>query len=194
MTYILAMVILLLFAWLPVSAQDRCVANNNRSLNPIEMQALERLLAIPRPSRYPDETAAIRSLQERMNWEQRNGVGNGWVADRPDSCVLYISASSRPVRGTRVYRLKPVAAVTRSGADPGADSGVDPGALPARVSRGPARIRSGPGLEYPELTWCGFGWSLTVWTPATEGWLRASCYGVHGWIHGSLVQIDDRES
>ncbi|MCY4527067.1 MAG: hypothetical protein OXB89_10735, partial [Anaerolineaceae bacterium] len=59
----------------------------------------------------------------------------------------------------------------------------------ATVVDGPAHIRSGPGQEHLHLRWCGVGWSLTVWPPAVEGWLPASCHGANGWIHESLVSI-----
>ena len=67
-------------------------------------------------------------------------------------------------------------------------------ALPASgeqaiVISGPAHIRAGPGAGHPHLRWCGIGWTLTVWPPAQNGWLPASCYGANGWIHESLVQI-----
>ena len=103
----------------------------------------------------------------------------------PDSCILYISASNKPVMGTRIYRLEPVSPAVVD------DFAAFPGGHSAVVTDGPARIRSGPGLQHPRLSWCDTGLPLTVWTPALKGWLRASCYGVNGWIHESLVQIGD---
>lgn len=182
-TYIVAIAALLLFTLLPVSAQDRCAQNKNRSLNASEKQELERLLDIPPQDRFPTETAAIESLQERMSWDQRNGVGNGWITDQPDSCVLYISTSNEPVLGTRIYRLE--------SRPESVETVPVPEALLARVNRGPARIRSGPGLEHLHLGSCDYGMPLTVWSPASEGWLRASCFGVNGWIHESMVQRDE---
>ena len=67
------------------------------------------------------------------------------------------------------------------------DEPLPPSGLPAVVTSGPAHIRSGPGAEHPHVRWCGVGWSLTVWPPAENGWLRASCYGANGWIHENLV-------
>ena len=61
----------------------------------------------------------------------------------------------------------------------------------AVVISGPAHIRSGPGQEHPHLRWCGIGWTLTVWPPAQNGWLPASCYGANGWIHESLVAVSE---
>lgn len=112
-----------------------------------------------------------------------SGVGNGWIAGPPNSCVLYISASNEPVMGIRIYRFD------SSGPDSASSSSRD--GQQAVVVDGPARIRSGPGLEHPLVRWCAQGRSLTVWPPAADGWLLASCYGANGWIHESLVRFGE---
>ena len=107
------------------------------------------------------------------NWLPASCYGaNGWVYA---PLVQYEDAPSQPGPA-------PVSASE----EPAPASG-----QPATVIDGPAHIRSGPGQEHPHLRWCGIGWTLTVWPPAQNGWLPASCYGANGWIHDSLVAISE---
>ncbi|MCE2489584.1 MAG: hypothetical protein J4G17_06375 [Anaerolineae bacterium] len=55
---------------------------------------------------------------------------------------------------------------------------------------GPARIRSGPGQQHSQLAWCADGAPLTVFPPAVDNWLPASCYGANGWIYEPLVRYE----
>ncbi|MCY4023272.1 MAG: hypothetical protein OXF32_07475 [Anaerolineaceae bacterium] len=179
-TWALAVLALLLLPIVNVSAQERCVENPQSTHSPAELARIAQLRGFGNLS--PEEEAELRSLETKPGWAANVGAGNGWFDDGPDSCVLYISASGEPVLGTRIYSPRLLA--DRVDAPTGS-------ALQATVVDGPARIRSGPGLDFPRLIWCDQGLSLTVWLPAEGGWLRASCYGANGWIHQSLVQIDD---
>ena len=178
-TCALAVIALLLLPIANVSAQERCVENPQSTHSPAEIARIAQLRGFGNLS--PAEEAELRSLEAKPGWAAMVGAGNGWFDDGPDSCVLYISASGEPVLGTRIYSPRILAdrAETPIG-----------GARQATVVDGPARIRSGPGLAFPRLTWCDQGLSLTVWLPAESGWLRASCYGVNGWIHSALVEYD----
>ena len=178
---------LLLQLILPAAAQaDRCVENPYKTGSKVAVTPELELLRLlyQQGNIYPEELRRLRELEYvQVPWTVRNGVGNGWLADQPNSCVLYTSSSDEAVMGTRIYRL---------------ESGPAASALPpatgehgAVVIDGPAYIRSGPGLEHPQHRWCDQGLTLTVWTPGLAGWLRASCYGGDGWIHESLVRIGD---
>ncbi|MDE0608531.1 MAG: hypothetical protein OXH77_01285 [Anaerolineaceae bacterium] len=179
-TRALAFVALLLLPLPIVSAQERCVSNPGPTHSSAERARLAELRSYG--YLYPYEVAELRILESRPTWAARVGAGNGWFYDGPDSCVLYISASNEPVLGTRVYLPASLADREETATDSGQQ---------ATVTDGPARIRSGPGQQYPRLALCEHGHSLTVWPPAQNGWLPASCYGANGWIHDSLVQFDD---
>ncbi|MCY3947330.1 MAG: hypothetical protein OXF44_13725 [Anaerolineaceae bacterium] len=104
------------------------------------------------------------------NWLPASCYGaNGWI----HSSLVQFDAPTQPAPA-------PV---------PVGDAALPASGEQAIVISGPAHIRSGPGAGHPHLRWCGIGWSLTVWPPAQNGWLPASCYGANGWIHESLVQI-----
>lgn len=126
-------------------------------------------------------SAQDRCVGNHQARSTESGVGNGWIADSPNTCVLYISASNEPVMGTRIYRF--------GSSRPDQSSTSTSGGLQAIVIDGPARIRSGPGLDHSFLRWCAQGLDLTIWPPAVDGWLLASCYGANGWIHESLVRF-----
>ncbi len=179
-TRALAVLALLMLPVFNVSAQERCVENPTPRYTPAERARIAELRGYGFLS--PDETAELQSLEAKPRWSAIVGAGNGWFDDGPDSCVLYISASGEPVLGTRIYnpRLTADRAETPTGS-----------ARQATVVDGPARIRSGPGLEHSGLAWCATGAALTVFPPAVDDWLPASCYGANGWIHQSLVRYDD---
>ncbi|MCY4023274.1 MAG: hypothetical protein OXF32_07485 [Anaerolineaceae bacterium] len=186
-SYLLALTALLLLPLLPVAAQERCVQNRphipNSSQFASELAFLrEELIFATDPNHISFLNQEIRSLERRLNMDAVVGLGNGWIADMPNSCILYISASNEPVMGTRIYRLE---------AGKSDDSTAVPGGQPAVVTDGPARIRSGPGLQHSRLAWCANGAALTVFPPAVDNWLPASCYGSNGWVYAPLVQYDD---
>ena len=123
-------------------------------------------------------------------WEIRNGVGNGWFAEGPNSCVLYVDDDGSEVLGTRIKRH----------VDPDMEGKMMMDAPPASLTEHPqsivdlalddaARIRSGPGVEHSVVGLCPGRHGLTVWRPAEGDWLRASCYGANGYIHSSLVDV-----
>ncbi len=192
-TTVLTMVTLLLLV-LPLAAQGRCVENPGMDQVDIEL-AIEHLqknvLHWNMRGQFTAEEIAqaeeqLRRLENKSlkSWTNRNGVGNGWFADQPNSCVLYTSTTGEPMMGTRIYQPDWAIPVL-----PAASWVTGPGEHQAVVINGPAHIRSGPGLDYPHHRWCRQDWSLTVWTPAQDGWLPASCYNGNGWIHESLVQV-----
>ena len=185
--WLVVTMVLLLQLILPAAAQaDRCVENPYKTGSKVAVTPELELLRLlyQQGNIYPEELRRLRELEYvQVPWTERNGVGNGWLAGLPNSCVLYTASSDEAVMGTWIYRL---------------ESGPAASALPpatgehgAVVIDGPAYIRSGPGLEHSHHRWCITGWSLTVWTPAQNGWLRASCYGGDGWIHESVVRIGD---
>ncbi len=182
----LALAVLLLLPGVPLAAQtqDRCV-QNSYSDSRIQQELSERreeLRFATNPDHISFVTQRIKLLEGIPNWDSKNGVGNGWIADSPNTCILYISSPNEPIMGTRIYFLGTAGVLPV----PSAVSGQQ-----AVVAEGPARIRSGPGLEHPRVRWCDQGLPLTVWLPAVDGWLRASCFGANGWIHESLVQLED---
>ena len=181
------LVVLLLLPALPAAAQERCVQNQT-SLNAQEAQELSDLRNIESIRGLDSsEQARLRALERAaVQWAVRVGLGNGWVSAGSNSCVLHYGSSGNPVMGTLLYLLGSSAGVA---APAPVAAGVDGQAQQAIVIRGPARIRSGPGLTHANLGWCGIQQPLTVWTPAQGGWLQASCYGVNGWIYASLVQV-----
>lgn len=63
------------------------------------------------------------------------------------------------------------------------------GEYSATLDKGRARIRAGAGMDGEIVGYCAEGAALTVWLPAVDGWLTASCYGVTGYIHESLVTV-----
>jgi len=65
------------------------------------------------------------------------------------------------------------------------------GEFTAVISRGRARIRSGASLDSEINGFCQKGSRLTVWLPAAGDWLAASCQGVAGFIHSSLVDVGE---
>ena len=187
---ILFSLVLQLFLLVPVSAQDRCVQNNPQVPNRAEFaqelaERRDELIFATDPVHISFVTQRIRWLEGRLDPDAVVGLGNGWIADVPNSCILHISASNEPVMGTRIYRLEPASPAVVD------DSAAFPGGHSAVVTDGPARIRSGPGLQHPRLAWCATGAALTVFPPAVDNWLPASCYGSDGWIHESLVHVDD---
>ena len=190
---IAAIAALLFLPTLPAAAQaDRCVQNYPyRVRNTAELADLRRWYNLGPGDILPDALIRLRELE--VSWADRNGVGNGWVADQPNSCVLYTASSGEPVMGTRIYFL---AGQQQSVTEQDTAQGETlPGSgQQALVTNGPAHIRSGPGQEHPHLRWCGIGWPLTVWPPAQDGWLRASCFDGDGWIHESLVRITDSQT
>lgn len=175
------LVLLLSLPALPAAARERCVENPS-SVNAEAGSMLYFLRGYPPGAISPEELVRLMELEMRANWAARVGAGNGWVVDAPNSCVLYYDASNEPVSGTRLYLLESAETAGEAFAPGDGQS--------ALVIKGPARVRSGPGLEHGRLRWCIAGTALTVWTPAVDGWLRARCRGGSGWIHESLVGID----
>jgi len=182
----LALATLVLLPLFPLSAQDRCVRNLHSIRGPAELERelaerREELFFATQPDHISFVTQRISWLEQRLKPDARVGLGNGWIADAPNSCILYISASNEPVMGTRIYFIDSIAELPV----PSVAS-----QQRAVVTDGPARIRSGPGLEHPRVSWCAQGLGLTIWPPAVDGWLRASCYGANGWIYEPLVRYE----
>ena len=65
------------------------------------------------------------------------------------------------------------------------------GEFNAVVIEGRARIRAGASLDDEVVGHCAKGDRLTVWVSGMGDWLLSSCYGVNGFIHGSLVEIGE---
>ena len=65
------------------------------------------------------------------------------------------------------------------------------GAHSAVINAGPAFIRAAASMDGEVLGRCSRGQDLTVWLPATDGWLLSSCLNVNGYIHESLVDVGD---
>ena len=191
-TLLVVTMVLLLQLVLPAAAQDRCVQNPYRVRSTAELAELRQ--HYNQGTIFPGELRRLRELEElEFSWADRNGVGNGWVADLPNSCVLYTASSGEAVMGTRIYFLAgQQQSVTEQ--DTAQGETLPASGQQALVTNGPAHIRSGPGQEHPPLRWCGIGWPLTVWPPAQDGWLRASCFDGDGWIHESLVRITDSQT
>ncbi len=110
---------------------------------------------------------------------------DGWL---PASCYGANGWIYQPLVN---YDAGPAQAIVTPIPYPVGESSRPASAQQAIVISGPANIRSGPGQAHPHLSWCSEGLSLTVWTPAVDGWLPASCYGANGWIHESLVSISN---
>ena len=206
-------VLLLLVATLtinliPLGAQgpDRCASNYTSVKQSLFAKLRSRLakaraaLAASTAQQTSDEYLLLQkkvddlakeldSRNEYRYWEGINGIGNGWIADAENSCVRHYR-SSGPVLGTRVYYLHSSPAPVSVMPDR------MPAAMPAAIersaviSRGPARIRQQPWLGATILGHCWRRSALTVWLPPVNGeWLTASCYGVNGYIHASLVRV-----
>lgn len=187
---IVLLVLLLMLPALPVAAQERCVANRTSNLTSEEQFSLAQHRADLATETNADGRANLLSLIRALeakdaHWAISNGVGNGWIADGPNTCVLHYDSSGAPVYGTRLYLYGSSSTSTVNGAAPAAN-GVGQQAV---VTTAAARIRSGPGLQHDTVGLCGSGMSLTVWTPAQGGWLQASCFGANGWIYASLVSM-----
>ena len=162
-------------------AAKAALEDSNAPLNSDEYMQLEQAVA--------DLKNEIDSFDPFSKWESINGIGNGWIADEENSCVRHYR-SSGPVLGTRVFHIHGSRAAVSVMPDR------MPAAMPAAVersaviSRGPARIRQQPWLGATILGHCWRRSALTVWLPAVNGeWLTASCYGVNGYIHASLVRV-----
>ena len=164
---------------------EAALADSNALQNSDEYLLLQK--------KVDDLAKELDSKNEFRYWEGINGIGNGWIADAPDSCVRHYR-SSGPVLGTRVFHIHgspaPVSAM------PASNPPAMPAAMPAAIersaviSRGPARIRQQPWLGATILGHCWRRSALTVWLPPVNGeWLTASCYGVNGYIHASLVRV-----
>ncbi|MCY4022327.1 MAG: hypothetical protein OXF32_02650 [Anaerolineaceae bacterium] len=165
---------------------DRCEQNFRNAVGRYRKIYQAALAAIDQNDAEAVAQVEAKYGDFRAIYEAEMGIGNGNIDAGEDTCVLYVDANGKARLGTRVYRLGP-----RIATQPAAHS-LPPALTEHRawIIRGTARIRSGPGLQYNQVGRCGLGQPLTIWRPAVNDFVRASCHNRNGWIHQSLVMTD----